>query len=104
VSDETVEQETRKLESLGVAEAKRRFAELIDRVQRGERFVVSRRGHPVVALVPPGNELRSPMRAPPAGLAAVAGALADWEELDDVVSEIYAARRRARDRPPPELA
>jgi prevent-host-death family protein len=104
VPDKTLEQETHTMESFGVAEAKRRFAELIDRVQRGERFVVSRRGRPVVALVPPGAELRSPMRPPPAGLAAVAGALADWEELDDVVAEIYAARRRARDRPAPELA
>jgi prevent-host-death family protein len=90
-------------ESLGVAEAKRRFAELIDRVQRGERFLVSRRGRPAVALVPPVGELRQPARPAPVGLAAVAGALADWEELDQVVADIYAARRRARDRPSPEL-
>lgn len=87
-----------------MAEAKRRFAELIDRVQRGERFVVSRRGLPMVALVPPLGQLRQAARPAPAGLAAIAGALADWEELDAVVAEIYAARRRARDRPPPELA
>ncbi len=89
-------------ESLGVAEAKRRFAELIDRVQRGERFLVSRRGRPVVALVPPEAELR-PRREAPVGLAAIAGALADWDDLEDVVTEIYAARRRARDRPVPDV-
>ena len=103
MAGKTDEQEARGIESFGVAEAKRRFAELIDRVQRGERFVVSRRGQPVLALVPPASELRSPLRPPPAGLAAVAGALADWEELDDVLADIHAARRRARDRPAPEL-
>src|SRR6266508_1867370 len=90
-------------ESLGVAEAKRRFAELIDRVQRGERFLVSRRGRPAVALVPAVRELRQGPRPAPAGLAAVAGALADWDDLDQAVADIYAARRRARDRPAPEL-
>lgn len=88
---------------LGVAEAKRRFAELIDRVQRGERFVVSRRGHPAVALVPPREELARGPQSAPKGLAAGAGALADWPELDSVVDEIYAARAEASDRPPPRL-
>lgn len=36
------------------------------------------------------------------GLAALAGSLADWEELDQVVKEIYASRRRARDRDVPD--
>ena len=58
---------------------------------------------PAVALVPPGAELRQAARPAPAGLAAVAGALADWDELDQVVVDLYAARRRARDRPPPDL-
>jgi prevent-host-death family protein len=87
---------------LGVAETKRRFSELIDRVGEGERFVVARRGRPVLALVPPTADAvrRSPA---PRGLAAVAGALADWDDLDDVVGEIYANRRRARDRAVAEL-
>lgn len=86
---------------LGVAEAKRRFSELIERVSRGERFLISRRGKPALALVPP-SEGRTP-RARPLGLAAVAGALADWNELDAAVEDIYAARRRARDRVAPDL-
>jgi len=55
-----------------------------------------------VALVPPDEALQSRIR--PAGLAAVAGALAEWEELPSVVEEIYASRRRARDRAAPDLA
>ena len=86
---------------LGVAEAKRRFSELIERVGRGERFLISRRGKPALALVPPA-EGRGP-DALPVGLAAVAGALADWKQLDEVVAEIYASRRRARDRAAPDL-
>ena len=88
-------------EELGVADAKRRFSELIDRVQRGERFVVSRHGRPAVALVPLHEQ--GSTRAAPQGLAAVAGSLADWEELNVVVDEIYAARRKAKDRPVAEL-
>jgi len=90
-------------EELGVAEAKRRFSELIERVKSGERFIVARRGKPAVALVPP-DQAEGRIGGKPVGLAAVAGALADWEELDEVVSEIYSARRRARDRTAPDLA
>jgi prevent-host-death family protein len=86
---------------IGVAEAKRRFSELIDRVGEGERFLVSRRGRPAVVLAPPTPDaLRAPVQKP-IGLAAVAGALADWDELDDTVRDIYAAR--SRDRAAPDL-
>ena len=88
---------------IGIAEAKRRFRELVDRVQRGERFVVSRRGRPAIALVPPGPELVRGPRPAPRGLAAGAGALADWDELPDLVAELLAARSSARDRPGPNL-
>lgn len=86
---------------LGVAETKSRFSELIDRVRRGERFLVARRGTPVLALVPPDQAVAPGAR--PTGLAAVAGALADWDDLPRAVEEIYAARRRARDRAAPDL-
>jgi prevent-host-death family protein len=88
---------------LGVAEAKRRFSELVDRVAQGERFVVARRGRPAVALVPPGDVVARPVRAAPTGLAAVAGALADWDDLAETMDEVVASRRGARDRPSPRL-
>ncbi len=87
---------------LSVAEAKRRFSELIERVGGGERFVVTRHGKPVIALVRPG----SPMTAhgnEPAGLAAVAGALEDWPDFEQVMRDVHASRRMARDRPVPDL-
>jgi len=90
-------------ESVGTAEAKRRFSELVNRVGDGERFVVSRRGRPVVALVPPEPSLLEGPSPAPSGLAAIAGALAEWHELDDIVADIYAARRTSEDRPAPDL-
>ena len=86
---------------LPVAEAKRRFSELLDRVERGEQFLVSRRGKLAVALV--RAQSARDARPAPIGLAAVAGALADWKELPKVVAEIYATRRRSRDRAVPVL-
>jgi len=86
---------------LGVAETKSRFSELIERVLHGERFLVERRGHPVLALVPPDQAVLP--RTRPIGLAAIAGALEEWTELPEIVDEIYASRRRARDRAAPDL-
>lgn len=88
---------------LGVAEAKRHFSELIDRVEEGERFVVSRRGRPAVVLGPPTPEALRGTTGKPIGLAAVAGALAEWEDLEETVRDIYAARRGSRERPGPDL-
>lgn len=88
---------------VGVAEAKRRFSELLDRVGAGERIVIARRGKPAVALVPPDEELGRGPRPAPVGFAAIAGGLADWEQLDDAVRDIHAARRKAKDRAAPVL-
>lgn len=91
------------IETIGVAEAKRRFSELLDRVRQGERFLVARRGKPVVALVPPEEAGRE--RPKPGGLLSIVGLLADWEdgEVEDMVRHIYRERRRAKDRPAPDL-
>ncbi len=40
-------------ENLGVAEAKARFSELIERVAKGKRITITRRGRPVLVLVAP---------------------------------------------------
>lgn len=90
------------IDKLGVAEAKRRFSELIERVHRGERVVVFRRGRPAVTLVAPDVSHNTP-GGPPLGLAAFAGALADWPEIAEDIETIVRSRRRARDRPAPQL-
>lgn len=90
------------IERIGVAEAKRRFSELADRVGRGESFVIVNRGRPVVALVPPQRAAEEDQ--PAIGLAAFAGALAnEWDTVDEDMAEIVAARQQVSDRPAPEL-
>ena len=93
---------------MGVAEAKRRFSELIERVRRGERFVVTKRGRPVMAFVPPAAAEVPPRERHPAGLLSIVGILGDWDETRDwdheqFVKEIYAGRRKERSRPVPEV-
>ena len=90
-------------EHIGVADAKRRFSELTERVSRGESFVVMNRGRPVVALVPP-QRVAEEEPHPTIGLAAFAGALAgDWDTVDEDMADIVAARAQVLDRPGPEL-
>lgn len=85
---------------LGVGEAKKRLSELMSRVvYSGERFVIQRRGKPMAALVSADDVARLEEEpAAPKGLLAAVGAWADFDELDQVVEEIYQQRKRARDR------
>lgn len=89
-------------EMLGVAETKRRFAELIDRVLDGERFVVTRRGRPAAAIVPATQEAISGDREF-VGLAAFAGILEDVPEFEEVMADVIASREKDLGRPPVEL-
>lgn len=89
------------IEHVGVADAKRRFAELADRVGRGESFVVLNRGQPVLALVPP-QRIAEGTDEPPLGLAAFAAALdGEWDAIDDDMAAVVAARSEVTDRPAP---
>ena len=91
------------MKTFGVAEAKRRFGELLDRVARGERFVIERRGRPAVALVPPEDVGRS--RPRPRGVLSLVGLFSDWDQADieAMLRDIYEGRRRAKDRPARKL-
>lgn len=40
------------MSTYSVAEAKARMSELLDRAEKGEKVVISRRGHPVVEMAP----------------------------------------------------
>jgi prevent-host-death family protein len=90
------------METFSVAEAKRRFSELIDRVAAGERFVVARRGKPVLALIA-ADDADPEEPGHPRGLLALIGALADVEGFDEEIQEIVRQRRFVKDRPPPDL-
>jgi prevent-host-death family protein len=90
------------VEDIGVAEAKRRFSELTDRVVHGESFVVSRRGKAVLALVP-ADAAQATDRRRRTGFAALAGALAEWETVKDDMASVVRSRAKDRPRPAPEL-
>jgi antitoxin (DNA-binding transcriptional repressor) of toxin-antitoxin stability system len=86
---------------VGVAQAKSGLSGLLVRVAAGERFLISRRGRIVAALVPPDRVARDV----PAylGLAAFAGYLEEWDDIDAFVAEVYADRERTMPRPGPDL-
>jgi len=70
-------------EEVSVADAKRRFSELIERVGRGERFLVTRRGKPVLALVSPDEAAAEEEKPRKRGLMAVWGILEGVEGADE---------------------
>jgi len=43
------------MKSIGTSEAKRHFSALLDRVARGEKIIIKRRGVPAVLIVPLTN-------------------------------------------------
>jgi prevent-host-death family protein len=50
--------------SIGAYDAKTRLSELLDRVEKGEQIVITRRGKPVARLVPEGhNDKREALAA-----------------------------------------
>ena len=89
-------------ETLGVADAKRRFSELIERVGNGESFTVLKHGKPVLALVPP--EHAEEVEPQPLGLLAGAGFLAEWETIEDDMAEVLAARAEETFRDLPDFS
>jgi len=69
---------------VGTFEAKNKLSELLDRVERGEEVMITRRGKPVAKLVPAGP-VRDVGRARAAAkrireLAKQFGGPFDWEE------------------------
>lgn len=91
-----------------VAEIKRRFAEVLGRVRyRGERYMIMRREEPMAAIVGVDDLRRLEMQndrpggTPGPGLLAAIGAWEEFENLDQVIEEIYRAREIAVDRSVP---
>ena len=93
--------------AINVAEAKKRFSELLARTAyAGERFVISRRGRPLAALVAVDdlNRLETRHRGAdreqvePQGLLAAAKALADYEDFENVMARVSRGRRRSKGR------
>ncbi len=87
-------------QTLSVGEAKKRFSEIMSRViYKRERFIISRRGKAMAALVS-SDDLEKLEKEPcaPKGLLAAVGAWADFEEIDQMIDDIYRQREQSKDR------
>jgi prevent-host-death family protein len=86
-------------DEVGVAELKRRFSELLDRVvHRHELVVIRKRGRNVAAMVSLDEIDEFEERGKRRGLLAAVGAWADYPDPDEFLKIIKKARDRARDR------
>ena len=88
--------------TIGVAEVKRRFSEVIGKVSRdGEQIIIQKNHKPLVAMVSLKDfEIvkKSGRREENKGLLAAIGAWDDFEDIDKLIKQIYMARRKAKDR------
>ncbi len=84
-----------------VADAKKNLSELMSRAAyNNERFLIQRRGKPMAALVSVEDLARLEKEpVAPKGLLAAVGAWADFDNLDQVIEDIYKQREQAQDRP-----
>jgi prevent-host-death family protein len=92
------------LTHISVADAKRRFADVLGTVRyQGERYVVERNGTPMAALVPLEDLEAGGGRPKRAGFLALVGAFADAPEYAESLAEVVRTRGAQRSRPAPRL-
>ncbi len=89
---------------INVAEAKRRFADVLGTVRyQGERYVVERNGTPMAALVPLADLQATSEQAERPGFLALVGAFEDEPEYAESLADAVRSRRAQRSRPAPRL-
>jgi prevent-host-death family protein len=89
---------------ISVAEAKRRFADVLGTVRyRGERYVVERNGTPMAALVPVADLDEKDVDAKQSGFLALLGAFEDEPRYAESLADAVRDRRTQRSRPAPRL-
>jgi prevent-host-death family protein len=90
---------------ISVAEAKRRFADVLGTVRyQGERYVVERNGTPMAALVPLTDVPNLSEQTQPPGFLALVGAFEDEPEYAQSLADVVRSRRTQRSRPAPRLS
>ncbi len=88
---------------MNVAEAKKKFSEILARTAyNGERFIINRRGKPMAVLIGLDDfallEQRRRSSEKPQGLLAAAGALAGFENFEEIMTDVYRSRRESTGR------
>lgn len=88
---------------LNIAEAKRRFSEIVNEVlYHDKQFVIARHGKPVVGIVP-ASFIPSKINLPKSGFLALVGLWEEVKEIDKMVKNIYKKRKKDLARPVPSL-
>jgi prevent-host-death family protein len=89
---------------ISVAEAKRRFADVLGTVRyRGERYVVERNGTPMAALVPVADLQEAHAESKRPGFLALVGAFEDEPRYAESLADAVRSRHTQRSRPAPRL-
>ena len=88
---------------VSVAEAKRRFSDVVGAVRHcSQRFLVERRGTPVAAIVSI-DDLATLEGKGARGVLALVGAFRDTKNLPGVLDAVVKTRSNQRGRPAPKL-
>jgi prevent-host-death family protein len=96
--------EVRMHDGMGVAELKRRFSELLSRVElNGEQIAILKRGRPVAALVPieMATGAVETTAAPRRGLIAATGLWEGFQEVDRFLASVRGDRPAPPSGPEP---
>jgi len=89
---------------ISVAEAKRRFADVLGTVRyQGERYVVERNGTPMAALVPLADLRTTSEQDERSGFLSLVGAFADDPEYAEALADAVRNRGAQLSRPAPRL-
>ncbi len=89
---------------INVAEAKRRFSELMNEVVYHKKsFLIARRGKPLVGLVPASEIKTTAPTSPLRGFLALVGTWGEFNDLDEVIEKIYQQRSEDKPRSVPPL-
>jgi prevent-host-death family protein len=90
---------------ISVAEARRRFADVLGTVRhRDERYVVDRNGTPMAALVPVSDLQMVGTEVERSGSLALVGAFDDEPRYAESLDVAVRSRRTQRSRPAPRLS
>jgi prevent-host-death family protein len=96
--------ESPEVATIGIADAKRRFADLLGAVRYGgQRFVIQRRGTPMAALVPVAD-LDHVEERTGQGFLALVGAFDDAPDLPEALDRAVRERSLQRKRTSPRLS
>ena len=84
---------------VSVAEAKSHFSEYVSKVAyAGEKFLITKRGKPLVALVSIEDLKSIKVNEEEKGLSEIIGKWENFEEIEDNINKVYSSRKEDRGR------